>query len=104
MTAGGTATAIVSHRPKDDAFHQQRLKSWQPILSPMTVIIIFSLIGVVFIPIGLALNSASSSIYEDVIKYDSPDYRVASPPPNTCVQGTQCAVRAQLSHILNDVF
>lgn len=60
---------IVHHRPKDDAFHQQRLKMWQPILSPMNVIIIFFVIAVAFIPAGLGLMGMSNSVHEQVKVY-----------------------------------
>ena len=86
------STPIVSNRPKDDAFHQQRLKTWQPILSPMNVIIIFLAIGIVFIPTGIALNAVSNKIYEDTIKYDGPDIKVTA--PNACLPGSTCTVRA----------
>ena len=55
----------------DDDFHQQRLKSWQPILSPFNVIVIFLVIGISFIPAGIGLMNMSDSIYEDTIVYDS---------------------------------
>lgn len=64
---------IVSNRPKDDAFHQQRLQTWQPILSPMNVILIFLIIGVAFIPTGIGLMSLSNSVYEDIAVYGSTD-------------------------------
>lgn len=88
---------IVSHRPKDDAFHQQRLKTWQPILSPMNVIIIFLVIGVIFIPTGIALNAASNSIYEDTVTYDGPEIKLTAPGPNTCLSGDNCNLQFTLS-------
>lgn len=92
-----SATPIVSNRPKDDAFHQQRLKTWQPILSPMNVIIIFLAIGVIFIPTGIALNSASNGIYEDTVTYDGPEIKLTAPGPNTCLTGDQCNIQFKIS-------
>jgi hypothetical protein len=63
-------TKIVSNRPKDDAFHQQRLKTWQPILTPFQVIIIFMSIGIAFLPTGIYLINLNDGIYEDSIVYD----------------------------------
>ena len=40
---------------EDTAFKQQRLKAWQPILTPKTVLPTFFLIGLVFAPIGALL-------------------------------------------------
>ena len=71
MADSSTGAPIVSNRPADDAFHQQRLKMWQPILSPMNVIIIFLVIGVAFIPSGIGLMGMSNSVYENEQVYDS---------------------------------
>lgn len=68
---GDSSLAVVTHRPKDDNFHQQRLKTWQPILSPLNVIVIFLVIGIAFIPAGIGLMNMSDAIYEDTIIYDS---------------------------------
>jgi len=43
---------IVSRKPKDDAFRQQRMISWQPIMTPIKVVLIFLAVGVAFIPTG----------------------------------------------------
>ncbi|KAG8067918.1 hypothetical protein GUJ93_ZPchr0005g15128 [Zizania palustris] len=54
----------------DSKFTQQELPAWKPLLTPAIVIGTFSLIGVVFIPIGLASLSASQEIVELVDQYD----------------------------------
>ena len=46
----------------DTAFRQQRLKAWQPILTPKTVLPLFFAIGVIFAPIGGALLYASAQV------------------------------------------
>ncbi|KIX09112.1 uncharacterized protein Z518_00190 [Rhinocladiella mackenziei CBS 650.93] len=58
-----------NRRPANTAFRQQRLKAWQPILTPKTVLPIFFAIGIVFAPIGGLLLWASYSIQELVIDY-----------------------------------
>jgi hypothetical protein len=40
------------HSPPDTAFKQQRLKAWQPILTPKTVLPTLFIIGIIFGPIG----------------------------------------------------
>jgi len=57
-------------RPADTAFKQQKLKAWQPILTPIPVIVSFILIGVIFIPVGYVLLDASNS----VVQYQSEAY------------------------------
>jgi hypothetical protein len=46
----------------DSPFFQQRLKAWQPILTPKWVIISFCVVALVFIPIGFVLVAASDSV------------------------------------------
>lgn len=42
--------------PSNSDFYQQRLKAWQPILTPKWVIITFLAIGIPFIIIGVLLK------------------------------------------------
>jgi len=75
MTTEPTSAKV--NRPPSTDFYQQRLKSWQPILTPLTVILLFAAIGIAFIPTGVSLLSTSDSIYQSVVTYDgdgaSPD-------------------------------
>lgn len=57
----------------DDAFHQQKLRMWQPILSPLHVIIIFMSIGIAFVPTGIYLSNLNNTLYEDSMTYDGGD-------------------------------
>ncbi|KAI1341365.1 lem3 cdc50 family protein [Xylariaceae sp. FL0016] len=58
-----------SRRPANTAFRQQRLKAWQPILTPKTVIPLFFVIGLITAPIGGLLLYASSTVKEIRIDY-----------------------------------
>lgn len=58
-----------SKKPANTAFRQQRLKAWQPILTPKTVLPLFFAIGIVFAPIGGLLLWASSSVQDIQIDY-----------------------------------
>jgi hypothetical protein len=51
-----------SRRPANTAFRQQRLKAWQPILTPKTVLPLFFIIGIIFAPIGGLLFWANSKV------------------------------------------
>ncbi len=51
-----------TRRPSDSAFKQQKLKAWQPILTPKWVISCFTLVGAIFIPIGIAIMLASREV------------------------------------------
>ncbi|PKY02394.1 LEM3/CDC50 family protein [Aspergillus campestris IBT 28561] len=58
-----------SRRPANTAFRQQRLKAWQPILTPKSVLPLFFAVGVIFAPIGGLLLWASSQVQEIIIDY-----------------------------------
>ncbi|ODA83667.1 hypothetical protein RJ55_02182 [Drechmeria coniospora] len=60
-----------SRRPANTAFRQQRLKAWQPILTPKTVLPLFFTIGVIFAPIGGLLLYASAQVQEISLDYTS---------------------------------
>ncbi|KAK5987480.1 Meiotically up-regulated gene 89 protein [Cladobotryum mycophilum] len=68
-----------SRRPANTAFRQQRLKAWQPILTPKTVLPLFFAIGIIFAPIGGLLLYASSLVKEINLDYthcrqDAPEF------------------------------
>lgn len=44
-----------SRKPPNTAFRQQRLKAWQPILTPKTVIPLLFVLAAVFAPLGVAI-------------------------------------------------
>jgi len=59
-----------SKRPRDNAFQQQRLRAWQPLLTPGWVIFTFVMTGIVFLPIGAAILGASANVTEIEVRYD----------------------------------
>ncbi|XP_073003270.1 ALA-interacting subunit 3-like [Typha latifolia] len=60
-----------SKRPKYSRFTQQELPACKPILTPQWVISVFTLIGVIFIPIGVASLLASNKVVEIVDRYET---------------------------------
>lgn len=52
----------MANRPDNTAFTQQQLPAWQPILSAGIVIPGFTLIGLAFIGVGVALFVTSQNI------------------------------------------
>ena len=46
----------------DNDFYQQRLKAWQPILTPKWVVVTFLTIGIPFVIIGFLLKNASDAV------------------------------------------
>ncbi|GMR47672.1 hypothetical protein PMAYCL1PPCAC_17867 [Pristionchus mayeri] len=57
------------NRPKATPLRQQKLAAWQPILTATTVLPIVFCVGIVFIPIGIALVLASQGVEETFLKY-----------------------------------
>ncbi|KAH0584138.1 hypothetical protein H2248_009700 [Termitomyces sp. 'cryptogamus'] len=56
-------------RPANTAFKQQRLKAWQPILTPKTVLPTLFIVGILFAPIGGLLIWGSSLVTEMTFDY-----------------------------------
>merc|ERR1711934_1102843 len=81
------------NRPDDSDFKQQRLKAWQPILTPMWVIITFAGVGIIFMIIGVLVLVASN----EVVEYTSDAYEALKPNSGSCKSGegsssTSCMV------------
>ncbi|KAL5769565.1 hypothetical protein ACOSP7_013719 [Xanthoceras sorbifolium] len=66
-----------SRRPKQSVFTQQELPACKPILTAGSFIAVFLLLGLIFIPIGIASLVASQKVVEVVYRYD-----VDCVPPN----------------------
>jgi hypothetical protein len=63
--------AETSKRPDDSDFKQQRLRAWQPLLTPNWIIVTFIATTIVFIPVGFGILSASQSVVQtDELRYD----------------------------------
>jgi len=60
--------------PANSAFKQQTLRAWRPILTPRLVIALFSLGGILFVPIGAVILVFSNQVVEIV----GGDYAAAS--------------------------
>ena len=66
----------VSHLPllcacADSDFQQQRLKAWQPLLTPLYIILTFLSVGVLFCIIGAVVLSTTSKVTEKAVRYDN---------------------------------
>lgn len=62
-------TSVKSKRPSDSAFKQQRLPAWQPLLTAGSVLPSFFIIGIAFIPVGIALLYFSEAVSEHIVDY-----------------------------------
>ncbi|KAI9302542.1 CDC50/LEM3 family [Cunninghamella echinulata] len=64
---------IKSRKPANTAFKQQRLKSWQPLLTPKTVLPTLFIAGIIFAPLGGLFLYKSETVNEIVIDYTDCD-------------------------------
>lgn len=60
---------LKPRKPPNTAFRQQRLKAWQPILSPQSVLPILIFIACIFAPIAVGLIVSASNVQDLVIDY-----------------------------------
>jgi len=60
----------LSRRPEDSDFQQQRLKAWQPLLTPKWVIGTFFVVAVIFLPVGIGILVTSNMVVEQTVRYD----------------------------------
>lgn len=58
-----------SRKPPNTAFRQQRLKAWQPILTPKTVIPLLFVIAVIFAPLGIAMLFTLANVRNIIVDY-----------------------------------
>ncbi|EAZ63873.2 role in phospholipid translocation across the plasma membrane [Scheffersomyces stipitis CBS 6054] len=58
-----------SRKPGDNAFRQQRLKAYNPVLTAKTVIPLLIAIAIVFVPLGAAMWYGSSRVQDMAIDY-----------------------------------
>ncbi|KAH0453876.1 hypothetical protein IEQ34_018200 [Dendrobium chrysotoxum] len=69
--SAGSGDRRNSKRPKYSRFTQQELPACKPILTPLWVISLFTLVGIIFVPIGLASLLASNDVVEIVDRYET---------------------------------
>lgn len=88
-TTTGKAVEVVS-KCISNRFKQQEMVAWQPLYTPKTVITSLLILGIIFLPIGIAALVASNSIREVSIEYQ-----------DTCTPGiTGCNINIHLDKSL----
>jgi len=88
----------LSRKPEDSDFQQQRLKAWQPLLTPKWVIGTFIVIGLIFLPVGIGILYSSNQVVEQTVRYDN-----AAPPlctisdPSTCQHTVNITIQSTMT-------
>jgi hypothetical protein len=60
---------VKENRPSNNPYWQQRMRSWDPVVTPCTVIAVLFIIGIVFIPVGSTIVNHSNVLFESEIIY-----------------------------------
>ncbi|CAH8527059.1 unnamed protein product [Schistosoma margrebowiei] len=69
MSTQLSETPSKSRKPRDSAFFQQKLPAWQPMFTAKKSGIAFTVFGIVLIPIGIILLTASNNVVEYLVDY-----------------------------------
>ncbi|CAI1882951.1 hypothetical protein SEUBUCD646_0C01610 [Saccharomyces eubayanus] len=67
----------TSKKPPNTAFRQQRLKAWQPILTPQSVLPLLILVACIFTPIGIGLIVSATKVQDLTINYSHCDTKAS---------------------------
>ena len=65
----------------ENAYWQQKLTSWDPVMTPFTVIMLLSIVGVIFLPIGVSMLYSANNLYNQSIQYGGEGTAVANSCP-----------------------
>lgn len=66
-----TPSTHKSRKPPNTAFRQQRLKAWQPILTPKSVIPLLFVLAAIFAPLGIAIFYTTYNVHNLVVDYSA---------------------------------
>jgi len=61
----------TKERPHENPVARQRLKAWQPIVTPQKFVIVMALLGALLLSIGAVITSSNASIQEVSERYDN---------------------------------
>ncbi|SMN21607.1 similar to Saccharomyces cerevisiae YCR094W CDC50 Endosomal protein that interacts with phospholipid flippase Drs2p [Maudiozyma saulgeensis] len=65
-----TGRDTASRRPLNTSFRQQRLRAWQPTLSPQNALPMLIVLITMFVPIGIGLLISAINVQDITIRYD----------------------------------
>lgn len=58
-----------SNKPSGNGYWQQRLWSWDPVLTPSVIVLLLATLGVIALPVGIAVLYESNSLFESTVQY-----------------------------------
>jgi hypothetical protein len=57
------------HRPSSNPYWQQKLWSWDPVMTPTTIVVMFLLLGIIFLPVGTSIAGESDDLFQKKVVY-----------------------------------
>ncbi|KAK8805662.1 hypothetical protein WA158_002318 [Blastocystis sp. Blastoise] len=88
-------------RPKDNALYQNRMKSCQPLFTPLNVIILFGFIGLLFVGLGTSIVISSNSVIEYKITYDGQNSEMSDCQISQANQNKECTISFNIQETMN---
>jgi hypothetical protein len=61
--------SLLKNKPSSNPYWQQKLWSWDPVMTPTSIIGLLALIGIIFVSVGPAIVAQSNSLYDEGIIY-----------------------------------
>lgn len=87
-----------SNKPPNTGLRQQRLKSWQPILTPQSVLPILIFFACIFTPIGIGLVASSNGVQDFSIDYSHCESKAAEEFENIPLKYVRHHFKEKLSY------
>ena len=87
----------MPNKPSSNAYWQQNLRAWSPVMTPLKTILVLLSIGAAFIPTGLYIMSSMAAMYEKTIVYDSTSTMDVSCSINKANANLQCPITVTLT-------
>lgn len=57
------------NKPSGNGYWQQRLWSWDPVLTPSVIVMLLGVLGVISLPVGISVFYQSNDLFEKTVKY-----------------------------------
>lgn len=81
-----------TNRPNPSAYWQQRLTSWDPVMTPSAIIGMLVVIGIIFLPVGITMLFGANSLYNNKIQYGGTGTSAAFASSCSTSSSTNCDV------------
>lgn len=60
---------LLLSNPIGNPYWQQKLWSWDPVMTPTTIVVMFLLLGIIFLPVGTSITGESNDLFQKKVVY-----------------------------------